>query len=64
MSIHQTALYAGIIMSGYLAGWIADNFGWRIAFYIFGGFGYFIVIANRIAVEGLIPYGIKGKWKQ
>ncbi len=39
MSIHQTALYAGIIMSGYLAGWIADRFGWRMAFYIFGGCG-------------------------
>lgn len=50
MSIHQTALYAGIIMSGYLAGWIADHFGWRMAFYIFGGFGIIlsIVIAFRL----------------
>ncbi len=49
MSIHQTALYAGIIMSGYLAGWIADHFGWRIAFYVFGGFG--IVLSMVIAVR-------------
>jgi MFS family permease len=44
MSIHQTALYAGIIISGFLAGWIADRFGWRMAFYVFGGLGIINVI--------------------
>lgn len=39
MSIHQTALYAGIVISGYLAGWIADVYNWRMAFFLFGGFG-------------------------
>jgi sugar phosphate permease len=50
MSIHQTALYAGIIMSGYLAGWIADQFGWRVAFYVFGGLGIILslIIAARL----------------
>ncbi len=50
MSIHQTALYAGIIVSGYLAGWIADHYGWRIAFYIFGGIGIILslIIAARL----------------
>lgn len=36
MSIHQTALYAGIILSGFLAGYIGEHYGWRVAFYIFG----------------------------
>ncbi len=44
LSIHQTALYVGIIGSGYLTGYIADLFGWRMAFYLFGGFG--IVLAG------------------
>lgn len=50
MSIHQTALYAGIIASGYVAGWIADKFGWRVAFYIFGGIGIILslIIAFRL----------------
>ncbi|HNX34528.1 MAG TPA: MFS transporter [Kiritimatiellia bacterium] len=39
LSIHQTAVYVGIISSGYLAGHIADLYGWRMAFYVFGGFG-------------------------
>jgi len=49
MSIHQTALYAGIIMSGYLTGWIADQFGWRFAFYVFGAVG--IVLSLIVAVR-------------
>lgn len=44
MSIHQTALYAGIVVSGFLAGWIADRFSWRVAFYAFGGLGILLAI--------------------
>jgi MFS family permease len=36
MSVHQTAFYLGIIVSGSLAGYIGEQFGWRYAFYIFG----------------------------
>ena len=44
MSIHQTSLYAGVILSGFLGGWVADLWGWRAAFYIFGGVGVFLAI--------------------
>jgi len=43
MSIHQTALYVGIIASGFVAGWLGEKFGWRAAFILFGGIG--IVLA-------------------
>ena len=39
MSIHQTSYYFGVIVSGLLAGWIAEMWGWRSAFYIFGAVG-------------------------
>ena len=39
MSIHQTAYYIGVILAGWLAGLIADKFGWQYSFLIFGGFG-------------------------
>src|SRR5947207_4813837 len=39
MSIHQTALYAGVIVSGLIVGWLAQTYGWRHAFYAFGGGG-------------------------
>lgn len=39
MSIHQTSYYVGIILSGYIAGYIGEHYGWRNAFYIFGAVG-------------------------
>lgn len=39
MSIHQTSYYVGIILSGYLAGYIGERYGWRNAFYVFGAVG-------------------------
>jgi MFS family permease len=39
MSIHQTSYYLGIILSGYVAGYIGEHYGWRNAFYVFGAVG-------------------------
>jgi len=39
MSIHQTSYYLGIILSGLIAGYIGEHWGWRNAFYIFGAVG-------------------------
>lgn len=41
MSIHQTSYYLGVIASGAIAGYIADRWGWRCAFYCFGAVGVF-----------------------
>ena len=41
MSVHQTSYYFGVIISGALAGWISDLYGWRCAFYLFGFVGVF-----------------------
>lgn len=50
MSIHQTSYYIGIILSGYLAGYIGERYGWRSAFYLFGAIGIIhgIVMAFRL----------------
>jgi MFS family permease len=39
MSIHQTAYYSGIVASGFIAGYIADHYGWRNNFFLFGATG-------------------------
>lgn len=44
ISIHQTAQYAGPIGSGFLAGWIAEQFGWRYSFVIFGVAGVLLSV--------------------
>ncbi|MBQ9184793.1 MAG: MFS transporter [Bacteroidales bacterium] len=50
MSIHQTAYYVGVILAGWLAGYIGDKLGWQYAFYIFGGAGviWAVVMAIRL----------------
>jgi len=39
MSIHQTSLYVGVVLSGFVAGYIGEHHGWRVAFYVFGSMG-------------------------
>ncbi|SFC16789.1 Sugar phosphate permease [Parapedobacter composti] len=50
MSVHQTSYYVGIILSGLIAAYIGERWGWRNAFYIFGAFGVIhgIVMAFRL----------------
>lgn len=50
MSIHQTSYYVGVILAGWLAGYIGDKLGWQYAFYIFGvaGVVWAVVMALRL----------------
>ena len=57
MSIHQTAYYVGVILAGWLAGFIADKFdvlhpgeGWKYSFVFFGAAGivWGILMALRL----------------
>lgn len=50
MSIHQTSYYVGVILAGWLAGYIADKLGWEYSFIIFGAAGvvWGIVMALRL----------------
>ncbi|WP_085537702.1 MFS transporter [Massilibacteroides vaginae] len=50
MSIHQTSLYTGIVASGFIAGYIGENYGWRMAFLSFGLIG---VIWAFVALWGI-----------
>lgn len=50
MSIHQTSLYAGIVASGFIAGYIGENYGWRMAFLSFGLVG---IIWAFVALWGI-----------
>ena len=44
ISIHQTAQYSGPIAAGFLSGWIAEHFGWRYGFLVFGSAGVALVL--------------------
>jgi len=54
LSIHQTALYAGIIGSSFLTGLIAEAFGWRTAFYVFGSLGIVLAVVLYLRLKDSI----------
>ncbi|MCR5407567.1 MAG: MFS transporter [Bacteroidales bacterium] len=53
MSIHQTSYYVGVILAGWLAGYIGDHLGWQYAFYIFGGAGVIWAIVMMVRLKDL-----------
>lgn len=55
LSIHQSAVYFGIILSGLIASYIGQHYGWRNAFYLFGGFGILIAIIAWFKLRKDIP---------
>lgn len=61
MSLHQTSVYFGIILSGALAGYIGETYGWRMSFLSFGGvgilFALLLAVALREPVRGASDFG-------
>lgn len=56
MGIHQSSVYLGTVAGGSLTGWIADYWGWRYSFFLFGGCGIVLVFILLIFLrepEGL-----------
>ena len=52
LGLHQTSVYAGTIMGGFCAGWIADRYDWRWPFVCFGVAGVlFSVALFRFLIE-------------
>jgi MFS family permease len=52
LGIHQTAVYMGTIGGGYFAGLIAESYGWRLSFIVFGGLGVLLgVVLQRFLIE-------------
>ena len=39
VGIHQSGIYAGVVLGGFGGAWIGENFGWRAVFWVLGGAG-------------------------
>ncbi|MBI5281623.1 MAG: MFS transporter [Candidatus Solibacter usitatus] len=57
MAINQSGVYAGTIMGGAVAGMLAQFYGWRSCFYIFGGLG----IVLGVALLGMLREPVRGQ---
>jgi len=57
LSIYQTGLYFGVILSSVLAGWLGGiaTDGWRYAFWGFGAFGLFWTVLLAIMMRDTPP---------
>lgn len=57
ISIHQTAQYCGPIMGGLLGGWLAQHYGWRQTFWLFGfaGIALGCLLAIRLRDAATAP---------
>lgn len=53
LSIHQTSLYVGIVVSGFIAAYIGERIGWRYSFYTFGLGGLALVAYVFFRVKGV-----------
>jgi MFS family permease len=52
LGLHQTSVYMGTIAGGFFAGLIAEHFGWRWSFIVFGMSGIVLgVFLNRFLLE-------------
>ncbi len=52
LGFHQTSVYIGTIAGGFFAGWIAQRYGWRSSFLVFGGAGVLLgAILNHFLHE-------------
>ena len=52
LGLHQTSVYMGTIGGGFFAGLIAQRYGWRTSFVVFGGLGVLLgLVLSRALVE-------------
>ena len=60
MAWHQSAVYAGTILGGWLAALLAQNHGWRIPFYFFGPVGIILAVVLSRALDEPVRGAVDG----
>ena len=61
LSIHQSALYIGFILSSILAPMVSKAWGWQYAFYLFGGFGVVLAVVLAFRIREIRPQTLQTK---
>ena len=53
LAIHQSALYFGTVLGGWGAGWVADHYGWKHSFWVFGEQILAMIYQNKCSIDEL-----------
>lgn len=65
LSIHQASLYIGVMVSGFLGGFVAQHWGWRSSFFVFGGGGIVLgAILNWRLLDAPAPVAESGNERE
>jgi MFS family permease len=51
MSLHQSSVYAGTIAGGAMAGYLAQQYGWRLGFFVFGSLGVALALGLLLLLK-------------
>jgi MFS family permease len=51
LALHQSSVYAGTVLGGYVAGLSAQHYGWRSGFYLFGSLGMVLAVVLTFALR-------------
>lgn len=54
LALHQSANYTGVVFGSFLAGWIADHYGWRWSFLAFGSLGAVLAVVIALRTRGKV----------
>ncbi len=54
LALHQSANYTGVVFGSFLAGWIADHYGWRWSFLAFGVLGVLWAVVITLRTRGKV----------
>jgi MFS family permease len=44
LAFHQSSVYIGTILGSWIGAWLAQHYGWRFGFYLFGGCGMILAL--------------------
>jgi MFS family permease len=63
MGLHQTSVYVGTVAGAFFSGLIAENYGWRWAFIVFGGWGLLlaaVLLTSLREPQRTVAPGVEG----
>ena len=62
LALHQSANYTGVVFGSFLAGWVADHYGWRWSFLSFGVLGVLWAVVIALRTRGKVTTVRSGAW--